>query len=92
MSDISSRRIRVILDYDGTLTHEESQVEMLRKRSLSYLATSVLGVSRQILERDYKAVQRRLLEHPERYGWLVDGQMAAYCDEGAFILNTSTIP
>ena len=58
---------------------------------MSYLATSVLSVSRQIVERDYIAVQRRLLEHPERYGWIVNGQMAAYCDEGAFILNTTTM-
>ena len=91
MSDFFSRRVRVFFDYDGTLTHKEQQVEMLRKSSFSYLATSVLGVSSRMLERDYRAVQRRLLEHPARHGWIIGGQMAAYCDEGAFILNTTTM-
>lgn len=87
----TSHDIRVILDYDGTLTREELQAGMLRKRSLHYLATEVLGIRENRLERDYQEAQSHLLAHPERYGWMVNGQVAAFCDEGAFILNTVTM-
>ncbi|MFN2167280.1 MAG: hypothetical protein ACK2U9_13575, partial [Anaerolineae bacterium] len=40
---------------------------------------------------DYVATQARLLAAPERYWWEVNGLVATYCDEGAFILNTTTM-
>ena len=36
---------RVILDYDGTLTCEEQQAQLLKVRSLERLAGQYLGVS-----------------------------------------------
>ena len=83
--------MRVILDYDGTLTLEDEQADLLRERSLHHLASEVLSQSRSVLERDYQAARSRILAHSERYGWVVNGQLAAYCDEGAYILNTSTM-
>jgi len=83
--------VRVILDYDGTLTAEETQMADLATASLVTLATEILHVSRSRLEEEYIAVQTRLLAEPHRYWWEVNGCVAAYCNEGAFLLNTITI-
>jgi hypothetical protein len=88
--------IDVIIDFDGTLTAEELQARPLAEKALDTLAHEILGDStsralRQRLANDYQATQERLLEAPERYWWEVNGLVASYCDEGAFILNTTTL-
>lgn len=40
---------------------------------------------------NYRATLARLLAEPHRYWWEVNGLIASYCDEGAFILNTTTL-
>ena len=40
---------------------------------------------------DYEATRARLLAAPEKYWWEINGLVATYCDEGAFILNTTTL-
>ena len=83
-------RLRVIIDYDGTLTAEEEQARPLAERSLTSLA-DIVGVARERLAADYQAARARLLGEPHRYGWEVNGLIASYCDEGAFMLNTTTL-
>ncbi|MDH7487077.1 MAG: hypothetical protein QHJ81_12470 [Anaerolineae bacterium] len=83
--------LKVIIDWDGTLTAEEEQVEALAARSLDTLAGEVLGVPRERLAAGYAATRVRLLQAPHRYGWWVNGLLATYADEGAFILNTATL-
>lgn len=83
--------LKVIIDFDGTLTAEETQVEALAERSLDTLAREIVRAPRKQLAADYLSTQARLLAAPHRYGWEVNGLMASYCDEGAFILNTTTL-
>ena len=83
--------LKVIIDFDGTLTVEEKQAAPLAERSLDTLADEILGAPRQRLVADYRATQTRLLRTPHRYWWEVNGLIASYCDEGAFILNTTTL-
>ena len=83
--------LKVIIDFDGTLTAEETQVEALAEKSLDTLAHEILGVSRSRLAAAYRATRARLLAAPHRYWWEVNGLIASYCDEGAFILNTTTL-
>ncbi|MFN2227946.1 MAG: HAD family hydrolase [Anaerolineae bacterium] len=83
--------MKVILDFDGTLTAEELQVRPLADRSLDTLAAEIVGAPRAKLAADYEATRTRLLAAPERYWWEVNGLVATYCDEGAFILNTTTL-
>lgn len=83
--------LKVIIDFDGTLTVEEAQVEPLAERSLDTLANEIVSASRQQLAADYRATRAHLLEAPHRYWWEVNGLIASYCDEGAFILNTTTL-
>jgi hypothetical protein len=86
-----ARPLKVIIDFDGTLTAEETQAEPLAQRSLDTLANEIVGAPRQALAADYQATQARLLSAPHRYWWEVNGLIASYCDEGAFILNTTTL-
>lgn len=81
----------MIVDFDGTLTAEETQVRPLAERSLDTLADEVVHAPREQLEADYEATRGRLLAAPHRYWWEVNGLIASYCDEGAFILNTTTL-
>lgn len=83
--------LKVIIDFDGTLTAEESQAEPLAELSLGSLAKEILHVPLSQLAADYEATQARLLEAPHLYWWEVNGLVATYCDEGAFILNTTTL-
>ena len=82
---------QVIIDFDGTLTAEEEQARPLAELSLDTLAREIVHASREQLAADYDATRSRLLAQPERYWWEVNGLVASYCDEGAFILNTTTL-
>ncbi len=83
--------LKIIIDFDGTLTAEETQVEALAEKSLDTLAHEILGVPRSLLTAAYRATRARLLAAPHLYWWEVNGLVASYCDEGAFILNTTTL-
>ncbi|UCC64877.1 MAG: hypothetical protein JSV36_07510, partial [Anaerolineae bacterium] len=83
--------LKVIIDFDGTLTAEEAQVASLAEKSLDTLANEIVGAPRQRLADDYEATRARLLDAPHRYWWEVNGLIASYCNEGAFILNTTTL-
>ncbi len=83
--------LKVILDFDGTLTAEETQARPLAEKSLDTLTDEIVGVPRPKLAADYEATRARLLAAPHRYWWEVNGLVASYCDEGAFILNTTTM-
>ncbi|MFW6115487.1 MAG: hypothetical protein ACOC7Y_00335 [Chloroflexota bacterium] len=83
--------MKVILDFDGTLTAEEEQAGALTERSLDTLANDILHSPRRELADVFGATQARLLSAPHRYWWEVNGLIASYCDEGAFILNTTVL-
>jgi hypothetical protein len=83
--------LKVIIDFDGTLTAEERQVQALSHRALDTLAHDILHVPRDDLAARYATTRRRLLAAPHRYWWEVNGLIASYCDEGAFILNTTIL-
>jgi hypothetical protein len=83
--------IKVILDYDGTLTAEEEQVEELAERSVAALSQDILRVPLPRLREEYSRTRAMILAEPYNYWWEVSGQIAAYGDEGAFITNTTTI-
>ena len=83
--------MRVIIDFDGTLTAEEKQARALAEKSLGTLAQEIIHAPRETLVEAYDATQARLLEAPHEYWWEVNGLVASYCDEGAFILNTTTL-
>jgi hypothetical protein len=80
--------VKVILDYDGTLTAEERQVPEVTRRSLIELAGHILRVPLGELQAAYANTVARLRAEPHKYHWEVNGLRASYCDEGAFILNT----
>jgi phosphoglycolate phosphatase-like HAD superfamily hydrolase len=83
--------LKVIIDFDGTLTAEETQAKPLAEKSLATLANEILQVPYKSLAREYESTQARLLAAPHCYWWEVNGLVASYCDEGAFILNTTTL-
>ena len=85
------KKLKVIIDYDGTLTREEDQVEELIERAINVLSKEILGIPRSRVRRDYWAAQKKILANPENFAWTVNGVPACYPDEGAFTLNTTTI-
>jgi hypothetical protein len=89
--ELARGMLKIIIDFDGTLTAEETQAWPLAERSLDTLADEIVGGPRAQLAADYDATRARLLREPHRYCWKVNGLVASYCDEGAFILNTTTL-
>jgi len=84
-------KIKVIIDYDGTLTQEEKQVEQLAELAFDILSKEILKVPKEIIKKDYYEIQHKILTFPHKYTWKVNGLSACYCNEGAFVLNTVTI-
>lgn len=82
---------KVILDYDGTLTAEEEQVGELADRSIAELSRDILKVPLSQVRADYYRARARIMAEPHRFWWEVNGAIAAYGDEGAFITNTTAI-
>ena len=84
-------KIKVIIDYDGTLTQEEKQVEQLAELAFDTLSKEILKVPKEIIKKDYYETQHKILTFPHKYTWKVNGLSACYCNEGAFVLNTVTL-
>jgi hypothetical protein len=83
--------VKVILDYDGTLTAEEKQVAELAERCIANLSQQILKVPPSQVRDDYYRTRAMILAEPHNFWWEVNGGLASYCDEGAFIANTTTI-
>lgn|GEM_PF-583105 len=83
--------IKVILDYDGTLTAEEEQVGELAERSIVTLSRDILKAPLSQVRDDYYRTRAMVLAEPHKFRWEVNGGIASYGDEGAFITNTITI-
>lgn len=83
--------LKIIIDFDGTLTAEEKQVDTLANKSLQTLSGEILHTPLGELESSYQATRQKLLSTPHLYGWKVKGLVASFCNEGAFILNTVTL-
>jgi hypothetical protein len=88
---MSKSVVKVVLDYDGTLTAEEEQVAELAERSIGSLSEEILRAPLSQVRDDYYRTRAMLLAEPHKFWWEVNGGIASYCDEGAFILNTTTI-
>ena len=65
------KHLKIIIDWDGTLTAEETQVAALAEKSLDTLAREIVGAPREMLAADYQATRERLLRAPHRYWWEV---------------------
>jgi len=68
--------LKVIIDFDGTLTAEETQTRLLAEKSLDTLANEIIGAPRRQLTADYEVTQTRLLQTPHRY-WC--GELVKRC-------------
>jgi len=62
------KHLKIIIDYDGTLTAEETQVAALAEKSLETLAKEIVGAPRERLAADYQAMRTRLLRAPTTTG------------------------
>jgi hypothetical protein len=84
-------KLKVIIDYDGTLTKEEDQVDLLIEKAIDVLSKEILGIPRARVKRDYWVTRKKIMAAPQKYLWIVNGVPACYSHEGAFTLNTTTI-
>lgn len=85
------KRVKVILDFDGTLTDEARQAKELSGIAKRILAEEILEVPLQEVEELYSSIRKAILTNPHRYHWSVNGLKATYAYEGAYLLNTSIL-
>lgn len=83
--------LKIIIDFDGTLTAEEQQASKLAELSTSTLAHEILHVPVERVRADYAATRAKVLAEPHLYSWEVNGLATSYADEGAFIQNTVSL-
>jgi len=84
------RKVKVVIDYDGTLTYEERYVEDLAKKAIKDLADNILFEPEKKIRDIYYRTKEKILQYPEQYSWEVDGIPACYAHEGALLTNTVT--
>jgi len=87
----NEKKIKVIIDFDGTLTQEEKQVNQLAELAFDTLSKEILKIPREKVSKDYQNTKQKILAKPYKYTWKVNGISACYSNEGAFVLNTVTI-
>ncbi|MFC1711310.1 hypothetical protein ACFLZ1_01855 [Patescibacteria group bacterium] len=85
-----AKKVKVIIDYDGTLTYEERYVAALAKSALKDLAENILKIPLEKLVKTYEQTKKRILKDPQNYSWTVDNVPACYAYEGALLTNTVT--
>lgn len=83
--------LKVILDFDGTLTDEARQAKELAGIAKRLLADQILETSLEVVERLYDEIRRQILSEPQHYHWQVNGLRATYAYEGAYLLNTAIL-
>lgn len=84
-------KVKVILDFDGTLTDEVKQADELSKVAMKMLAEEILKVPLERVESHYYETRRKILNKPHKYCWDVNGTNATYAYEGAYLLNTCVL-
>jgi len=84
-----AKRIKVIMDFDGTLTDEGRQAKQLATIARRMLAKDILHVSLREIEKAYEKIRKKILACPHRFHWEVNGLPATYAYEGAYLLNTA---
>jgi len=87
---MSAKKIKIIIDYDGTLTYEERYVADLAKSALKDLSQNILHVPLKKITKLYNKTRNKILKNPHKYSWIVNGLPACYATEGALLLNTVT--
>jgi len=85
------KRVKVVLDFDGTLTDEARQARELKGIAQRMLAEKILKVPLNDVKRRYNQVRKAILSSPHKYHWSVNGLKATYAHEGAYLLNTSIL-
>src|SRR3990170_155332 len=85
------KRVKVALDFDGTLTDEDRQARELKGIAQQMLAEKILNVPLRDVKRHYREVRKSILANPHKYHWSVNGLKATYAHEGAYLLNTSIL-
>lgn len=85
------KQVKVILDFDGTLTDEVRQAEELAVTAKQMLAEEILEAELEEIEAAYEEIREEILSKPHKYHWEVNGLPATYAYEGAYLLNTSIL-
>jgi hypothetical protein len=85
---MKSNNLKVIVDYDGTLTYEERYVDDLSRRAIKDLAENILGEPEENIKAVYKKTKSKIFASPHKYSWIVGGVPACYAHEGALLTNT----
>lgn len=84
---MARERIKILLDFDGTLTNEIAQAAEFSGVAIEMFA-SILGCSVKEVETRYLEIKAAILKDPHCYPWLVNDLPACYAYEGAYLLNT----
>ena len=85
-----AKLVKVIMDFDGTLTDEGRQALELATIAKGMLA-DILGVPLPRIEASYNRIRQRILRTPQHFHWEVNGLPATYAYEGAYLLNTTIV-
>ena len=76
--------MKVLTDFDGTLTNIQHEYEFELQYIIRVLEEQC-GIRREEFELLYETVWRYILQFPDSHGWYHNGRISAYCDEDLFM-------
>lgn len=80
--------MKLLSDFDGVWTNPLGEAAAVRAELLARSA-ALLEVSEERARALIKAAVDGMLADPVRYGWTVNGQVSAFCDEDPFVANNA---
>lgn len=76
--------MKILLDFDGTLTNLEQEYEFECQYIMSDLGRG-FGIDEASVNDLFDAAQAHIFENPCYHGWSDNGRISAYCDEDPFM-------
>ena len=82
--------MKILFDFDGTLTNIQHEQEL----ELSYLRSLVskyCAIDQEAFDALYRLACDAIQQSPEQFGWCDNGRISAYCDEDLFMTVASAM-
>jgi len=85
---VSFAPLHFLSDFDGVWTEPTREMRAVHDTVVGELAR-LGGIKVVQMEEHYAAFAHQVMRHPERHGWIIEGQITSYVDEDVFAMPTA---
>ncbi|MGH2574694.1 MAG: hypothetical protein ACRDFC_03230, partial [Ignavibacteria bacterium] len=81
-------RIKLLSDFDGVWTNQEEEADYVRDYIVSELS-NITGSSKNKIQKLLDGIKSEMDKAPHKYGWMNNGEVAAYYKEDRLADNNA---